>query len=42
LTALQGADGSFTNPADRWMEGDPVLATAYALLALNLCIADME
>ena len=26
-------DGSWVNPADRFMEGDPNLVTAYALLA---------
>ena len=30
----QQADGSWVNPADRFMEGDPNLVTAYALLAL--------
>ncbi len=37
LTALarrQAADGSWVNPADRFMEGDPSLVTAYALIAL--------
>jgi squalene-hopene/tetraprenyl-beta-curcumene cyclase len=34
LTATQRDDGSWTNDADRWMEGDPNLVTAYALLAL--------
>jgi squalene-hopene/tetraprenyl-beta-curcumene cyclase len=31
----QTPDGSWANEADRWMEGDPVLATTYALLALE-------
>lgn len=35
LAQLQKADGSWTNHADRWMEGDPRLVTAYALIALN-------
>lgn len=35
LTATQNPDGSWTNSADRWMEGDPVLTTAYAVLAIN-------
>lgn len=35
LTAKQGADGSWSNPADRWMEGDKRLVTAYALIALS-------
>lgn len=35
LAALQREDGSFVNEVDRWMEGDPVLTTSYALLALQ-------
>ena len=35
LAHLQRPDGSWTNPADRWMEGDPNLVTTYALLALT-------
>ena len=35
LAALQKPDGSWTNEADRWMEGDPNLTTAYALTALT-------
>lgn len=38
LAELQKADGSFENRHDRWMEGDPVLVTAYALLALQHAI----
>ena len=34
LASLQREDGSWTNPADRWMEGDTNLTTAYALTAL--------
>jgi squalene-hopene/tetraprenyl-beta-curcumene cyclase len=37
ITALakrQQPDGGWVNPADRFMEGDPNLVTAYALLAL--------
>jgi hypothetical protein len=38
LAALQRADGSWINDrAERWWEGNPVLATAYALLALEYC-----
>lgn len=37
LAKRQRADGSWVNPADRWMEGDPNLVTAYALLALSYC-----
>lgn len=35
LFNLQGKDGSWTNPTQRWWEGDAVLATSYALLALE-------
>ena len=35
LVSLQRPDGSWTNEADRWLEGDPHLVTAYALIALN-------
>jgi squalene-hopene/tetraprenyl-beta-curcumene cyclase len=34
LGKRQQADGGWVNPADRFMEGDPNLVTAYALLAL--------
>jgi squalene-hopene/tetraprenyl-beta-curcumene cyclase len=34
LAKRQAADGSWVNPADRFMEGDPNLVTAYGLLAL--------
>jgi len=35
LAKRQNADGSWVNPADRFLEGDPNLVTAYALLALS-------
>ena len=35
LAQLQNEDGSFKSVHDRWMEGDPVLITAYALIALQ-------
>lgn len=36
LASLQRADGAWINErAERWWEGNPVLATAYALLALE-------
>jgi squalene-hopene/tetraprenyl-beta-curcumene cyclase len=35
LAALQKPDGSFASMDERWMEGNPVLITAYALLALE-------
>jgi squalene-hopene/tetraprenyl-beta-curcumene cyclase len=31
----QAADGTWTNPTDRWMEGDPALVTGYMLMALS-------
>jgi len=34
LSRRQAADGSWVNPADRFLEGDPNLVTAYGLLAL--------
>jgi squalene-hopene/tetraprenyl-beta-curcumene cyclase len=34
LARRQQPEGSWVNPADRFMEGDPNLVTAYALLAL--------
>ena len=37
LKDLQQPNGSWTNPADRWYEGDPNLVTAYCLLALSHC-----
>jgi hypothetical protein len=35
LATLQNADGSFKVVDDRWMENNPVLITAYALIALE-------
>lgn len=38
LLSLQREDGSWINQrAPRWFEGNPVLATSYALLVLDLC-----
>lgn len=37
LAKTQGDNGSWVNSADRWMEGDPNLVTAYALMALKYC-----
>ena len=34
LVSQQAPDGSWTNSNSRWMENDPVLVTAYSLLAL--------
>lgn len=38
LAKRQQDDGSWSNDADRWMEGDPNLVTAYSLLALTNAI----
>ena len=38
LAEVQQDDGSFVNEADRWMEGDPSLVTAYSLIALQEAI----
>jgi squalene-hopene/tetraprenyl-beta-curcumene cyclase len=37
LAARQRPDGSWINENSRWLEGDPNLVTAYALLALSYC-----
>ncbi len=37
LASQQRADGAFVNSNERWLEGDPNLVTAYALLALSYC-----
>lgn len=42
LIALQGEDGSWSNPVDRWWEGDPALATAYATRALGIAIRYLD
>ena len=34
---LQKADGSWTNPQDRWRESDPTLVCGYAITVLNHC-----
>lgn len=36
LSELQNPDGSFRSLDDRWMENNPVLITAYALIALQI------
>ncbi|MBX3354672.1 MAG: hypothetical protein KF724_03120 [Phycisphaeraceae bacterium] len=38
IVGMQSADGSFRNSAERWMEANPELATAYLLLALQEAI----
>ena len=42
LLKRQAVDGSWSNEVDRWWEGDPVLATSYALQALNICYQNLE
>jgi squalene-hopene/tetraprenyl-beta-curcumene cyclase len=37
LAAAQQDDGSWVNSNERWLESDPNLVTAYALLALSYC-----
>jgi squalene-hopene/tetraprenyl-beta-curcumene cyclase len=37
LSRRQNPNGSWTNPADRWFEGDPNLVTGYVLMALTHC-----
>jgi len=37
IAKRQRANGSWVNGNGRWMEGDPNLVTAYALLALSYC-----
>jgi len=37
LARRQQPNGSWTNPADRWYEGDPNLVTGYVLMALSHC-----
>lgn len=38
IVGRQQQDGSWVNANNRWMEGDPNLVTAYALLALSYCV----
>ncbi len=42
LISIQSADGSFKNSSGAWMESSPILATAYALSALNDCVKNMQ
>jgi squalene-hopene/tetraprenyl-beta-curcumene cyclase len=37
LAQKQRRDGSWTNPEDRWFEGEPALVTGYVLMALAYC-----
>jgi len=40
LARRQQSDGAWLNDNDRWLEGDPNLVSAYALLALSYCRPD--
>jgi squalene-hopene/tetraprenyl-beta-curcumene cyclase len=40
LAMMQNADGSFRSVDDRWMENNPSLITAYALLSLQEALRD--
>jgi len=41
IASLQKADGSWINDKEeRWMEGDPLLATAYAMLTIEWALMD--
>jgi len=43
LLSLQQADGSWVNrESPRWWEGKPVLATPFAVLALEICLAGLK
>jgi len=42
LLARQGPDGSWSNPVDRWWEGNPSLVTAYAVQALTICARNLK
>jgi squalene-hopene/tetraprenyl-beta-curcumene cyclase len=37
LVKKQSADGSWVNSSRKWMEGDPNLCTAFALISLSYC-----
>ncbi len=42
LISKQSKEGSWSNPVDRWWEGDPTLVTAYAIQALSICREQMK
>jgi squalene-hopene/tetraprenyl-beta-curcumene cyclase len=42
LAALQRKDGSWVNETTAWMEGNPDLCTAYALITLGYCKPKMK
>lgn len=37
LFSVQQPNGSWVNPKERWLEGDPNLSTGYALMSLKYC-----
>jgi len=39
---LQKPNGSWSNTADRWYEGDPNIVTAYCLVALATCVDGLK
>ena len=41
LVRAQRPSGEWSNPDPQWWEGEPVLATSYALLTLKLCRASL-
>lgn len=40
ILELQGADGSWANPNNRWMETDPALVTGYCVIALEMLLRE--
>jgi squalene-hopene/tetraprenyl-beta-curcumene cyclase len=42
IASLQRPDGSWANPAERWMESIPQLDTAYAIVALTVCLEELK
>ncbi len=42
LLSRQRPDGTWTNPVDRWWEGDPALVTAYAVQTLSICVRNLK
>ena len=42
LLRRQSKDGTWTNPVDRWWEGDPALVTAYAIQSLLICARNLK
>jgi squalene-hopene/tetraprenyl-beta-curcumene cyclase len=42
IVARQNEDGSWKNEADRWLEGQPILATIYCILSLEEALKPVE